>query len=75
MRFRSFIEPGVFEPEAIEAMSEALEAAIRELQDTGQPEVAAEIIAGRIIAAANLGERDPVGLLAAARGRPRGEQD
>ena len=66
MQIRSFVQPGVFEPEAIEAMSEALEAALKELHDTGQPEVMAEIIAGRIIAAANLGERDPARLLAAA---------
>jgi hypothetical protein len=47
-------------------MSAALEAALKELQHTGQSEVMAEIIALRIIAAANLGELDPARLLAAA---------
>jgi hypothetical protein len=70
MAIRSFVEPGAFDPEAIAAMSEALEAALKKLGDTGQPEVVREIIAGRIIAAAKLGERDPTRLLEAAlRGR------
>jgi hypothetical protein len=73
MSIRSFVEPGAFGPEAIAAMSEALEAGFKELQDTGQPDVVREVIAGRIIAAARLGERDPVRLLAAALARPRGE--
>jgi hypothetical protein len=51
----------------IAAMSEALEATCKELgDDIGQPGVAREVIAGRIIAAAKLGERDPVRLQAAA---------
>jgi hypothetical protein len=66
MPIRSFIEPGGFEPETIAAMSEALEAAFKELQDTGEPDVVRERIATRIIAAAKLGERDPPRLLAAA---------
>jgi hypothetical protein len=47
-------------------MSEAFEAALKELHDTGQPNVVREVIAGRIIAAAKLGERDPVRLRTAA---------
>ena len=66
MPIRSFIQPGAFDPEAIAAVSEAFEAALKELQDTGQPNVAPEVIAGRIIAAAKLGERDPVRLQTAA---------
>jgi len=66
MPIRSIIQPGAFEPEVIAAMSEVLEAALKELQDTGQPNVAPEVIAGRIIAAAKLGERDPVRLREAA---------
>jgi hypothetical protein len=69
MSIRSLIQPGAFEPEAIAVMSEAFEAAIKELQDTR--DVMREIIAGRIIAAATLGERDPARLLAAALDRPR----
>jgi hypothetical protein len=47
-------------------MSGALEAALKELQDTGQRTVARDVIAGRIIAAARIGERDPVRLREAA---------
>ncbi len=75
MRIHSFIEPGAFDPEAIAAMSEALEAALKELQHKGQTEAMQEAIARRIIAAATLGERDPARLLAAALDRPRGERD
>lgn len=71
MPMRSFVEPGAFRPEEIAAMSDALEAAIRELGDTGQSEVVREAIARRILAAATLGERDPARLMAAALDRPR----
>ncbi len=66
MPSHSFIRPGAFGPEALAVMSEAFEAALKELQDTGQPEVVREAIALRIIAAARFGERDPVRLRAAA---------
>jgi hypothetical protein len=56
-------------------MSEAFEADLKELHDTGQRNVVREIIAGRIIAAAKLGERDPVRLRAAELVGPRGERD
>jgi hypothetical protein len=55
------IRPGVFsEPEVIGVMSEAL------VPETSQNAVAREVIAGRIIAAASIGECDPVCLGAAA---------
>jgi hypothetical protein len=57
---------GAFGPEAIAEMSEVLDAAFEELQDTGEPDVVRERIAIRIIAAARLGERDPIRLLQAA---------
>ena len=66
MPSRSFIGPGAFGPEALAVMSEAYEAAL-----ASQPNVVREVIAGRIIAAAKLGERDPVRLRAAALARPR----
>lgn len=66
MSIRLFIPPGAFEPEALAAMSEAFEAACKELQYTGPPEVVREAIAARIIAAAKLGERNAVRLLEAA---------
>jgi hypothetical protein len=47
-------------------MSEAYEAALKEIHDTGQPQTVREIIAGRIITAATTGERDPVRLREAA---------
>jgi hypothetical protein len=72
MSARSFRAYGAFEPEAIAAMSEAFEAAWEVLHDTCQPEVR-EVIAGRIIAAARFGERDPARLRAAA--LAQGEKD
>jgi hypothetical protein len=51
-------------------MTEALEAALKKLGDIDQPDVVREIIAGRIIAVAKLGERDPARLLEAALRRP-----
>jgi hypothetical protein len=47
-------------------MSETLDAACEKVGNTDQLEVAREVIAGRIIAAARLGERDPARLLEAA---------
>ncbi len=66
MPTRPFIGGAAFEPELIAAMSEALEAACKELQDAGRPEMVRDAIAVRIIAAARAGERDPVRLRAAA---------
>ena len=66
MSIRSFVKPGEFEPEAIAVMSEAFDAACKALNDTGQPESVLEVMAERIIAAARLGERDPVRLRKAA---------
>jgi hypothetical protein len=70
MPIRPFIRSGAFEPEVVAAMSEAFEAACKELDEAGKPKAAREVIAGRIIAAAKLGERDAARLLAAALARP-----
>jgi hypothetical protein len=51
-------------------MSKVLDAACEKLGDTDQPEVAREVIAGRIIAAAKFGERDPARLLETALRKP-----
>ena len=59
-------EHDVFEPEAIEAMGEAFEAALKDLHDASPPEGVRELIARRIIAYASKGELDPVRLRAAA---------
>jgi len=66
MKNHSFIESGVFGPEAIAVLTKAYTASLKELRDTGQPQIVREIIAGRIIAAARTGERDPVPLREAA---------
>jgi hypothetical protein len=66
MPIHSVMQRGAFDPEAIAAMTEAFDAACEKLGDIDQPEVAREVIAGRIIAAARLGERDPARLLEAA---------
>jgi hypothetical protein len=57
-----FQQDGRFEAQAVAAMSEAYNAALKELHDTGQPELVLEIIAECIIASASIGERDPVRL-------------
>jgi hypothetical protein len=79
MQIRSLMQPGAFGPEAIAAMGDALDAALKELQGIGlsdvQSEVVRETIAGRIIGAARLGERDPARLQAAALSGVIGRRD
>jgi hypothetical protein len=61
------IRPGVFfEPEVIGLMGEALETACKLLPDASQREIVREVMARRIMAAASIGERDPVRLRAVA---------
>jgi len=62
----SFKQDGLLEPDAIASMSEAFEAACKQLDDTAQPELVLHVIADRIVAAARTGERDPVRLREAA---------
>jgi hypothetical protein len=61
MTIHSFVGPGAFGPEVLAAMSEAYDAAL-----VSRPNAVREAIARRIIAAARLGERDPIRLRAAA---------
>ena len=75
MQIRSLMQPGAFDPEAVAAMGDALEAACKELGDIGQPDVVREIMAGRIIGAARLGERDPARLRVAALSGVPGSRD
>jgi hypothetical protein len=75
MQIHSLMQPGAFGPEAIAAMGDALDAALKELQDTGQSDVVRETIAGRIIGAARLGECDPARLRAAALSGMTGRRD
>ncbi len=67
MLAKSTVPERSFGLEVTAATSEALEAACKELgDDIGQPGVAREVIARRIIATAKLCERDPVRLQAAS---------
>jgi hypothetical protein len=48
----------VFDDHATQIMGEAFESACKELHDKGQPQIVYEVIAKRIISAAENGERD-----------------
>jgi hypothetical protein len=62
----------VFDDSAIKVMGEAFDAACKDLNDTGQPDIVYEVVATRIIEAAKSGERDPEcqGRKASKRGPP-----
>ena len=79
MQIHSLMQPGAFGPETIAVMGDALDAALKELQDIEQSNVQSdavrETIAGRIIGAARLGERDPGRLRAAALSGMTGRRD
>ena len=70
-----FVPRGVFDDAMTRIMGEAFDAACKELHDTGQPEIVHEVLAKRIIKAAQRGERDVTRLrdaaLAALRGTKR----
>jgi hypothetical protein len=53
-------QEAAFEPETVAVLAEAFEKARKSLHDKGQPDIVQEIIARRIIAEAEAGERDPV---------------
>jgi hypothetical protein len=55
-----------FSPEVLEALGKAYDMALAALHDIGQPEVVREVIAKRIIRAAQKGEHDPAALCAIA---------
>ena len=44
MQIHSLMQPGAFGPEAIAAMGDALDAALKELQDTGQSDVQSDVV-------------------------------
>jgi len=54
-----FLNGQSFEPELTKIMGDAYDLARKELHDRGQPLIVQEIIAGRIIALARTGKRDP----------------
>ena len=55
-----------FDPEALRALGKGYEMALAVLHDVGQPDVVREVIAKRIVTAAQKGERDPAKLCATA---------
>ena len=59
MPIRPFLKDANFDPEHVKAMGKAFDSVLRELHDRGQSSVVREVIAERIIAIANTGERDP----------------
>jgi hypothetical protein len=62
-----FLRPtDAFSPEAIKVLGKAYDMAIASLHDVGQPEVVREVIAKRIIEAAQRGQYDPAALCATA---------
>jgi hypothetical protein len=79
MQIHFLMQPGAFGPEAIAAMSDALDAALKELQNIGRCDVHSDVVretlAGRILGAARLGERDPARLRAAALSGVTGRPD
>jgi hypothetical protein len=52
----------VFDDRTTQIIGEAFDSACKELHDTGQPPIVYEVIARRIIDAANVGERDLIRL-------------
>jgi hypothetical protein len=66
MPTNSYLEHGVFGPEATAAMSEAFDAACKELHIADQSKTVRTLIATLIIAAARGGELNPVRLRTAA---------
>jgi hypothetical protein len=62
-----FIRPAdAFEPEVLLVLGKAYDMAVAALHDVGQPQVVREVLAQRIIQAAQTGERDPAALCATA---------
>jgi hypothetical protein len=66
MSICSLVTLGEFGPEVLAGVVEAFDAALKALDDGGQPKIVLEVIAQRIIEAARRGERDPVRLVEAA---------
>jgi hypothetical protein len=66
MPINSYLEDGVFRPEAVAAMGEAFDAACKELHVADPADARRALIASLIIAAARRGELNPVRLRATA---------
>jgi hypothetical protein len=66
LQLERLVTPGEFDHEALAAIVEAFDTALKALDDGGQPKIVLEVIAQRIIEAARRGERAPVRLVEAA---------
>ena len=54
-----FVGSVTYDPETVQVMSQAYESVLKELHDSGQPELVREIIAKRIVELTAMGEREP----------------
>ena len=71
MPINRLLKSGAFGPDEIEVLSNAFEAALRELKLVDRTDPVAEWVAKRIIELAQQGERDPVRLReGATKGKP-----
>ena len=66
MSARQLLEGASFDPETVGMLCAVYDRVKQELHDGGQPEIVNEIIAQRILLAAEKGERDPERLCADA---------
>ena len=66
MAIHRLLDGAAFEPEAIKAMTDAYEEALRTLRLTDRNDPVAEMIARKIIQCANTGDDDPARLCEAA---------
>ena len=55
----SLFKDAPFGPDVVRLLSEAFDIACKALKDTGQPDIIKEVLASRIIAAAQKGTRNP----------------
>ena len=70
-QIRQFLRPNdAFGPEAIAGLIKACDMALASLHDRGQPEIVCEVVARRIIEAAQRGLVDPTSLCADALSAP-----
>ena len=62
MPIRRLLHESAFAPQEVQVLSDAFEAALRELRLVDRTDPAVELVAKRIIQMAQQGERDPVRL-------------
>ena len=62
MPLQKYLQEGVFDPEAVKAMTTAFDDALRTLKLVDRSDPIIEIVARKIVEVARLGERDPARL-------------